>query len=121
MENLHSSEDPPKLELVAKLNVKQRQAVALLACGVSAVKVAEELKISRSTVERWKKDHGFDAALQAQSLENYGPLRARAMQLGFHALDTLEWVMNNSGDNFGRLTDQVRAADAVLRALGFGK
>ena len=120
MNDVDSTEDIPKLELVTALSVKQRQAVALLACGLSAVDVAKELNISRATIERWKKEPGFNAALESQSFEDYRRLRACAMQMGFEALETLRGVMKNGVDDFGRQADKVRAADAILRALRLG-
>ncbi len=115
-----STEDIPKLELVTALSVRQRRAVALLAGGVTAVDVAKQLNISRATIERWKKEPGFNAALESQSFEDYRRLRACAMQVGFEALQTLRGVLKDGIDDFGRQADKVRAAEAILRALGMG-
>ena len=53
------------------LSLKQRQAALLLARGKKIADAAQEVKVHESTIDRWKKDPAFLAAIRQAEDELY--------------------------------------------------
>ncbi len=98
----------------AELKPKQLDAIALLTSGYSAVAVAKQLDIDRTTVERWKREPLFKQELDRLVQDRYDDLRLRRVHLADLAFDALESVMQDT--TFQRPC--VEAAKVTLMMLG---
>lgn len=87
-----------------ELTPKMFKAISLLYEGKSKAQVAEELKITPGTLNRWTNDPDFKAATVSVATQQMGDLVPQAVQ-------TIKGVM---GDTMAKPSDRLNAARTVL-------
>ena len=78
-----------------KLSPQHRQAISLLATGMTNKATAEELGLAHEPISRWKSDFDFRAALNELLQENQAASQQRLQSLTATALTTIEQVMTD--------------------------
>jgi len=82
------------------LSIEQEKALPCLMVGMSDAAVAEQVGVSRETVNRWRKqDSSFKLALEILRRETWEGLRDRIMGLAGKALDVIEDHLDQNGSS----------------------
>lgn len=99
---------------VKELNPQQRQAVLLLAQGMTGRETASRVGVTEETVSRWRSQPEFAASLNRCFGEAIEVVQNRLRSLAGDALGTIEEVMR---DQDAPPAVRLSAATALLRLL----
>lgn len=82
-----------------KITPKKNQAILAILEQPTIARAAESAGITPRTIHRWLDDPGFRAALSAAEGENLDRATRRLLRLADKALDALESVLDDPGQN----------------------
>ncbi len=102
------------METSKKLNPNQLQAVTLLASGVSSSAIADQLKVTRETVSRWRAQPEFQDELDRLLFEARRDAQERLLALSGLAVETIEKLLRSPQ---GPIREKVSASFRVLRLV----
>ncbi len=94
------------------LNEKQLAAIEMLALGKSFGQTAEELKINRGTIYRWRQEESFSTALQDRRDEIWGAANDRLKDLVHASLEVRADMMTHPYDGA-----RLRTAGTILKLM----
>lgn len=93
----------------------QRRTALMLASGIKAVRIAEELGISEHQISRWRKQPEFKAEVNLHLNAASEAVVERLRSLAGKAVDCLEAVLN---DPKASASDRLKAAQTILSTVG---